>query len=179
MKHYLSVEAIDRLSAGLEPHTGAMIALLPSERDAEILVVPGYEDLDELHMTQAFLGSATMWDRLDRFELLAVMAKVAYILQPFEAQMFGRAMFNPTTSPCACYLIGGSSVADAHDLVWAALGGTGLDMLCPEQHEPWAAHMAIGYGLDEDELRFTGLPVMFDRLRIAFAADTIDLPLGR
>src|SRR5690349_17325017 len=38
-------------AAGGEPHTGAMIALLPSEADMERLAVPGGEDDEELHIT--------------------------------------------------------------------------------------------------------------------------------
>ena len=47
----------------------------------------------------------------------------------------------------------------------------------PEQHDPFLPHITAGYGVPVTDLTYTG-PVVFDRLRIAFAGVAADIMLG-
>lgn len=165
-----------RLTAQAEVHTGAMVALVPAEEDAVRLAVADYEPVDELHLTLGFLGEADNWAEPDRLQLVGRMAEAAQYMKPFDGMAFARATFNPTTNPCACYIVGGTELTPLHNQVWMRLEQ--FEQLLPPQHLPWVAHVAIGYGLDDDRLLLTGLPIHFDRLRVAFAGENVDLPLG-
>jgi hypothetical protein len=51
----------------------------------------------------------------------------------------------------------------------------------PDQHRPWAAHLAVAYSSDPalvDQVgQRVGRDIRFDRLRVAFGGDITDLPL--
>ena len=49
-----------------EPHSGAMIALMPTEEDARRLKLNGGEKAGDLHVTLYYLGEASEWPEHDR-----------------------------------------------------------------------------------------------------------------
>jgi hypothetical protein len=161
-----------------EEHTGGMIALIPRVTDAEQLRVSGGEKLDELHLTLAYLGDdVTGWTADQRNNLTARALETALGTgAPVSARIMGHAVFNPDghdgRAPCAVYLVGDSKAITPM-----------RDMLRPivehqqEQHEPHIPHVTAGYGVPFSRLKYIG-PVVFDRLRVAFAGDVYDFPLG-
>jgi hypothetical protein len=76
--------------------------------------------------------------------------------------------------------VNGATLADMRQGVCKALGKCdGYEM--PEQHEPWAAHTTLAY--DDDLAKVAEYadrvgPITFDRLRLAFGGDVLDIPLG-
>lgn len=166
-------------------HTGAMIALVPSAAEAERMAVDGGESADELHLTLAFLGEAADWSEFQRGALLDRMSEVAGWLTPVFANAFGVARWNSSgPEPVWVWNVGHGMddtyplLPDVHHYVTAALSDTaGLPDL-PQQHYPWSPHVAATYG-DVDPAamdRGTG-PLVFDRLRVAFAGYYVDFPL--
>lgn len=160
---------------GRAPHTGAMIALAPTDRDAERLEVDGYEPAEVLHVTLAFLGSASDWSDGDRLMIRATVSQLASMFSSADGMVWARAELNPTTADgCAAYLVGGEDLHDMHKMTGHITEGYDI----PPQHSPWVPHMTIGYGLESDELMETGTTVEFDRLRVSFGEeDVMDFPL--
>jgi 2'-5' RNA ligase len=167
-----------------EPHTGAMVALVPSQADAARLAVPGGEDPGELHCTLAFLGKAVDIEDDVRARMVGSLRGLVedairpdYDL-PVRADAFSVNVFNPGgDEPCLVLGVGGSDLAAVHRLVVETLRGE----QSPEQHEPWVPHITLLYtddpaGRVADVLGRTG-PVVFDRLRVAFGGEITDIPL--
>lgn len=169
---------------------GGMIALLPRDEDAQFLALPGGEDAGELHCTLWFLGEdASQWTEDQRNELVAsVRARAAELPGPVVARAFGVNHWNPDSdSPAWVWAVGddrdhdGPALHDARGLASWALEDTHDRPDTPAQHTPWVAHVTGAY--DADTWPFERMcerlgPVTFDRIRIAFADDHYDIPLG-
>lgn len=183
-----------------EEHTGSMIALVPSDEDVDALQVtdgiPTGEDPDALHLTLWFLGEAAdiptevqeaLRSEVDR---LAAQLPAATV----EPGAFGVAIWNPAgDTPCVVYNVGGHGLADVRghfeEAVQLAAGDTGWQM--PEQHAPWSAHICATYldpelfdeqhvvayetALDRIRSGRAG-PITFDRVRLTFGGEVIDVP---
>lgn len=140
--------------------TGGMIALFPRVADAQQLVVPGGEPLEDLHCTVIFLGSDVQGQ--DPTELIDQLHYVVGNFGPIEAKIFGSAIFNSTgEDPCVVYLVGQSP--DLTPLF------TGLKQFvaerypgAAEQHDPYLPHITAAYGQGVG-MSYEG-PVVFDRL---------------
>lgn len=174
-------------------HTGAMVALMPSAEDAARLAAYASEAEDQLHLTLFYLGEADQWDEASRAEVIRAMGTAAEWLQPVNAKAFGVALWNPDSdNPCWVWNIGddadhtwdsGQRLRDVHLEVQYSLedrGGESPDMpQMPDQHTPWAPHMAIGYGDIGDVGDFASAcgPIVFDRLRVGFGGQYTDFPL--
>lgn len=161
------------------PHTGGMIALIPAIEAAQMLLVPGGDEVDELHLTLGYLGDdVTGWNDDDKATLGAELRELVGGLLPIEARVFGHAVFNPDgfadRKPCAVYLVGEAPmVAGLHrevDALLARIPGV------PPGHPNFVPHITAGFGVDVADLTFTG-PVLFDRVRLALAGEHIDIPL--
>lgn len=156
-----------------------MVALVPQDVDGRRLLVAGYEPLDELHMTLGFLGPADDWDDTSRAELIGRIATIAKGLAdvaPVTGKVWATAHFNPTGEhPAAVYLVGGRILDAIHDQVSRRIP----DSVRALNHSPWIPHLTIGYGLDPSLLTETGrTDITFDRLRVAFGDERVDLPIG-
>src|SRR5690606_25325872 len=93
---FVSAEGMRQLTAAATEHTGAMIALLPSEADAARLALDDGEPAGELHCTLWFLGEAAPWTENQRSELIAaVRARAATLGGPVRAHLFGVNHWNP------------------------------------------------------------------------------------
>ncbi|MFZ4160444.1 phage minor head protein [Streptomyces griseoincarnatus] len=170
-------------------HTGAMIALVPSAEDAERLALDGGEPVDELHLTLWYLGEAAPWTEDQRNELIAlVRSRAADLSGPIVGRAFGVNHWNPgSDDPAWVWAVSddrdsdGPRLEDAHRLVVDALESTHHRPDTPAQHSPWVPHVTGTYTVDtwplEAMIDRLG-PVTFDRVRLAFAGTTTDIPLG-
>ncbi|MEU0058686.1 phage minor head protein [Streptomyces sp. NPDC006334] len=181
------------VTAAAAQHTGAMIALLPSEEDAQRLAVADGEPAGELHCTLMFLGEADDWNSEQRAALVTAVRDYAPTA-PVAARAFGAAHWNPHgDEPVWVWNVGDdreerdpygpdlqeAQVAAAYAVQDAYEAG-GLPEI-PEQHSPWHPHVTAVYSADQQ--RFHDLvervgPVVFDRIRVAFAGEHFDIPLG-
>lgn len=173
-------------------YTGAMIALMPSEADAQRLAAYTDEPAEQLHLTLYYLGEAADWDDAARARVVDAMGDSSEWLSPVQASAFGVALWNPgSESPCWVWNVGdshdsdgdrpGQTLHDVHLNVRYALEDRfGESPALPRQHTPWMPHMAISYSMD---LESPGTlvdgcgPVTFDRLRVGFGGDYTDFPL--
>lgn len=178
--------------------TSGMVALIPA--DPAALAVEGGDPVEQLHMTLAYLGEVTEWPEKYVQAVHRVAQSFAGLAaedtgdddlaapygnpKPLTANVFSHAVFNPNGAkhdPATVYLFDGDG--DRGEIEMLAHGvqsqlRTALgDIDFPEQHSPWVPHVTAGYGLPVSALSFTG-PVVFDRLRVALADDTVDYPLG-
>jgi len=104
---------------------------------------------------------------------------------PLDARIFSHAVFNPNGDnghdPATVYLLDGQGDREAiewlrNDVVSQVRNAIG-DVNMPEQHQPFLPHVTAGYGLDPNQVTYTG-PVTFDRIRVAIGDDVTDYPLG-
>lgn len=157
---------------------GAMVALIPTDADAERLAVDDGEPPGELHATLLYLGKAVDWTDDDRQAVIDAVTRVATGHGSVEADGFALSMFNPGgDEPCIVLGLGGPELDDIHTTVAAAI----TDGPVPEQRTPWIPHVTLTYTDDAAQLADltdrTG-PVVFDRIRVAFAGDHTDIPLA-
>lgn len=196
---YAFLVGADRLTSSLpkivvaaaEVRTGAMVALVPSDADAKRLKLRDGKPLDELHATLIYLGEADDISKRTREALVARLRALVVDapLRVFDAEGFGISVFNPPghgrddgkqRDTCVVLQLGGGEVDRTHTLV--ANGIRQVDGLkLPEQHVPWVPHVTLAYtdefaeALPRAVLRVG--PVTFDRLRLAFGGDVVDVPL--
>ncbi|MFF5668808.1 phage minor head protein [Streptomyces hygroscopicus] len=171
-------------------HTGAMIALMPREEDARrlALTAPGAEPADQLHLTLFYLGEGADWDAEHRADLTARIRARAEDLAPVSARAFGAAHWNANgDEPCWVWSIGddrdapGPSLDTARGAAVAALEDMHRQPDLPAQHSPWQPHVCAAYSASPallDNLEDRLGTVTFDRIRLAFAGDYTDIPLG-
>jgi 2'-5' RNA ligase len=175
-------------SSGATVQTGAMVALVPSVEDAARFAREGGEPPEELHVTLAFLGEAIDWPEENRERVIAAMNFYSGRGE-ITAEAFSVNVFNPGTSndrtPCLVMGISGDDVMDVHTGVSMDFA-SGLGQDLPPQHSPFVPHMTLRYMPDMDNMGMSayaaeamGLvgPVVFDRLRVAFADEVTDIPL--
>lgn len=158
--------------------TGGMIALFPRVDEANKLLVPGGEPLEDLHVTLAYLGEQV--SEQDPRSVMAALGQVADHTTVITARIMGHATFNPDNGPegdkdpCAVYLISDSEqLPDLHHDV-LDLATKLIDL--PQQHKPWIPHITAGYNLDSTKLTYTG-PILFDRIGYAYMGHTHFFPL--
>ncbi|MFC4060236.1 phage minor head protein [Planomonospora corallina] len=173
---------------------GAMIALMPARDDAERLAVDGGEAPDDLHLTLLYLGGpdGSAWDdnhRSDLAENVRAAARSRFS-GPVTGTAFGVNHWNPgSDEPSWVWAVGDDRdrpagaprLQDVRDAVTAALDDTRDHPEIPAQHSPWVPHVCAAYssnpGLLSDMVQRLG-PITFDRIRLAFAGDVTDIPLG-
>ena len=170
------------------------ITLMPTPEDAERLAIEGGEAADQLHLTLYFLGDdGTAWTEEQRNELIGNLRAIAasQFQGPVTAQVFGANHWNGNTdSPSWVWAVGDDpktprTLGMLHGAVCMALEEGIAEAVdppeLPEQHTPWVPHICAAYS---DELVLIIAleerlgPVTFDRIRVAFAGDHTDIPLG-
>lgn len=140
----MAIEFSDRTGE----HTGAMIALIPSEQDAARLAMDGGEPVEELHVTLCYLGQAADYTAQEQLSLAAAAAQAAEFWAPIEGEAFAPAYFNPHTQDretALVYLVGGSELYPAHERM-AGIADLMFEGRVPEQHRPWVSHLTVAYG---------------------------------
>jgi len=183
---------VSMTAAGNEAPTGAMIALVPRDEDAARLAVEGGEAQGELHCTLVYLGDAVDIDQDVRDDLAAWAREIAKQWSSVEADAFAAALFNPDgEEPCAVLVLSGNDLDEFHQ---TALADVSEIYDLPEQHQPYIPHATLlyfsqvvdGHFLTQDgsaSVDMVGLfdrvgPVVFDRIRLAYAGEITDIPLG-
>lgn len=169
-----------------EEHTGAMIALAPTEADAQRLAIGGYEAAEELHLTLAFLGEAADWTPEQQAALIAGLESTEWDASDgIEGDAFAVNHWNPRgDDPCWVLGVGGETIDETHRMVWDQLDRLQSDLAIPavtENHRPWVPHVTLAYATDTelvDALIARTGPVTFDRLRVAFGGENTYIPLG-
>lgn len=158
-------------------YSGAMVALIPAAADAADLAIPDGEPADQLHCTLLYLGEAADLDEQTRADIVDQCRAVAAGWDGMiEADGFSVAVFNPHgDDPCVVLGLSGADLAGLHDQVAEMVDVAG------EQHQPWIPHITLAYtddaGLVAEVTDRCGV-VAFDRLRVGFAGDHVDIPLG-
>ncbi|MDH6489656.1 phage minor head protein [Streptomyces sp. SAI-127] len=183
--------ANESMAAAATEHTGAMIALVPSAQDVERLALDDGEPAEELHCTLWFLGTAADWDEDQRNELIAgVRARAQNLPGPVPAVAFGVNHWNPASEdPAWVWAVGddpdaGDETATLHEarlIAQDALEDGHNNPDLPRQHTPWVAHTTGAYTKDTWPLEAMADrlgPLTFDRIRVAFAGEATDIPLG-
>ncbi|MEZ7005838.1 phage minor head protein [Streptomyces sp. AD55] len=179
-------------AAGGSEHTGGMIALVPTEADVQRLALDNGEMADELHLTLWYLGSdVTDWTSDQRAELIdGIRARAEQLPGPVAAAAFGINHWNPHgEDPVWVWAVGDApdqdddapSLNEARWLAVDALESTHQRPDTPAQHSPWVAHVTGAYTSETWPLEAMTErlgPIRFDRIRIAFAGDHTDIPLG-
>lgn len=174
-------------------HSGAMIALVPTAEDAARLALDrtGAEATDELHLTLFYLGQGSDWPEDQRAALITELRnRVPDIGQAIAGRAFGANQWNgDSDEPSWVWSVGDDpgrapddpTLEAAHWAAVYALEDLHGQPEIPGQHTPWAAHICAAYDADPDllpELNQRLGPVRFDRIRVAFAGETTDIPLG-
>ncbi|WP_316959587.1 phage minor head protein [Streptomyces sp. TRM68367] len=183
----LRKDVMDEVTAAAEVHTGAMVALMPSEEDVERLAFEDGEPPEELHLTLCYLGEGADWTDDQRNELAGLIrARAEGLGAPVAARAFGVNHWNPGEDGVWVWAVGddrdqdGPGLATVHNLVYDALESTHERPEVPAQHSPWAAHVTGAYTGDRWPLKVMldrlG-PITFDRIRLAFAGEHTDIPL--
>lgn len=177
-------DSVYAIVAAAEVHSGAMVALIPTAQHAERLAVEGGEPAGELHLTLAYLGEAADLGDAGQQDVIDAVSTAANGLPLLDAEVFAVSAFNPGDTSgrdtCLVYGLSGDMLDAVHDLIDDALFGGFVDAPIPSQHRPWNAHITAEY--TGDLSRIAALagnvgPVRFDRLRLAFGDDHIDIPL--
>ncbi|UWP85890.1 hypothetical protein Dfulv_17225 [Dactylosporangium fulvum] len=154
-----------------------MIALIPAEQDAARLAVDGGLPAEELHLTLAYLGKADTIDADTRHALVDAVTKAVDGLPAIEGQAFAPAVFNPgSDEPCRVLVVGGDLLDAVHHFLVETIALPPAD-----RHAPWLPHITIAPDGAFDQLEDLADrigPVRFDRLRIAFAGENVDIPLA-
>lgn len=166
---------------------GAMIALMPTVEDAERLAIEGGEDAEQLHLTLRYLGKGADFDEASRAAIVDSVRALAEGMPPITSKIFGAAHWNGNgDEPSWVWSVGddpehGQSLEAAQGMAEEALLMAPMDVELPSPHTPWVAHVCGAYSDELDliipmEERLG--PVTFDRVRVAFAGDHTDIPLG-
>ena len=167
-------------------HTSAVVMLVPTAEDAERLAVEGGEPAGELHVTLAYLGDAAHLGEAGQQDVIDAVSTAVNGLPVVEAEIFSVAAFNPPNSSaaddgrdrtsCLVWGLSGDLIDAVHSVVEDALSAVDR----PLQHRPWHAHITA---LISDDLAQIPVlaervgPVTFDRVRMAFAGQHVDIPL--
>jgi 2'-5' RNA ligase len=176
------------LTAAAEVHTGAMVALRPSAEDAARLAVDGGEPADQLHTTLMYLGAAADIPEGAQSRIIEAIRGLAEGMPPLTVDGFAVSAFNPGDAndrdPCIVLGLSGDGLDDVHGHVVEALLNLQSEpagFTLPEQHAPWQPHITLIYTDDMsmvEKLADRVGPVTFDAIRVAFAGEVTDIPLG-
>ncbi|UVT31818.1 RNA ligase [Gordonia phage Kewpiedoll] len=161
--------------AEAEPRTDGMIALMPAESDLGVMLFEGIGETDP-HLTVIYLPDGGTLDEVGRNSILSTVTRLAETRQPIIGELFARAEFNAsddTKDQCAVWLVNGVDVGRLHDDLRAALG----DRVPPSEYGAFVPHITAGYNMAADRLPVGG-SVQFDRVRVSFAGESVDIPLG-
>lgn len=172
-----------------EPHSGAMIALVPA--DPAPFLINGGETADGLHLTLRYLGDSDDMPDDVVTTLKAEVEQAADQLGSVAGRVFGAAVWNASgDEPCLVLSVGDEAepnrtLNEVHLAAMAAASAATTDEWAePDNHSPWVAHVALLYA-DVAELHaalplaaaMEG-PIQFDRLRLALGGESWDYPLG-
>lgn len=171
------------VTAATTPHTGSMLALVPTEEDARRLAVDGGEPWEDLHLTLGYFGEADLIPDEVRTQLMAMVSSVAEEMPTIVCNGFAVSSFNPgTETACAVLVPSGGNLEHAYrefmEEVPSIFAESGMSMRT--QHSPWIPHVTLKYTQDTDVSDYASRigPLTFDRVRLAFGEQVYDMPLS-
>jgi len=173
--------------------SGAMIALMPSEENAQRLRVGGGEIAEQLHLTLYFLGEGADWENQGRESLTNALIDRFAEEGPIivQARAFGVSHWNgDRDNPCWVLSVTNlpeedreedyTSLEKLRSVVTETLEAEEINI--PSQYTPWAPHVCLAYTDDvslTEELQKRLGAITFDRVRVAFAGDYTDIHLNK
>lgn len=166
-------------------HTGAMIALVPSEKDLDRLAIEDGEPREELHLTLWFLGEAVNFDEDSKNSLESGLRELCLDLElsAVTGMAFGVNHWNPFSDDPAWVLgVGNTNEGDNLEDFKAISQEVITDFEIPVNHTPWVPHVTLAYSKDlsfHDELQSRVGEITFDKLRLAFGDDVRDISLAK
>jgi 2'-5' RNA ligase len=182
-------------SATGEPHTGAMVALVPARPEAWTL--RDGEPATALHLTLGYLGESDLIPLPALATIQAGLDQLAAGTAPIDGRVFGASVWNTTGDmPSLNLAVGtpGDGLERLRESVWTLIGRAGVAggptalWSPPENHHPWVAHVCVMYGDHEFGLEpfyaavsaATQLEgdITFDRIRLAYGGQAYDFPLA-
>jgi 2'-5' RNA ligase len=141
------------------PVAASMIAALPSASSLEELGIEFTEELP--HVTLSFLGSG---DEMP--EAATSVFESINVEGPIEVTIAGFGALGGEDPPATVLFLNGGDLAALREL--AQVNGQ------PEQHEPFIAHITIGYGVSMEGLEdLRGSTIVLDRVALVGEANTI------
>jgi 2'-5' RNA ligase len=163
-------------------HSGAMIALVPSEADLSRLALVGGVPRDELHLTLRYLGKAS---DIPAEALATISDGLPALTGTHDVQSangYASHAFNygaPDAETALVLLVQETpKMKRLYDDVSGLLASTGVSF--PPEYDPWLAHVTLVCSDDltklADVARKVG-SITFDRVRFAVAGEVIDYPL--
>lgn len=171
---------------GESEHTSVVVTLVPTAEDAARLAVDGGEPAEELHATLAYLGDAAALGAHGWQDVIDAVSAAVNGMPQVEAGIFSVNVFNPPGgsqpddgrdhSTCLVWGLSGDEIDAVHAVVAGSLTGIGSG----EQHRPWHAHITAVFSGDLSLIPVLAErcgPVTFDRVRLIFAGQAIDIPL--
>lgn len=169
-------------------HTGAMVALIPTEADLDKLVldpaIEGAEPREELHLTLFYLGDAADISADAQQQILDAVTQQVDDLHAVPGQAFGVNLWNPQSeSPAWVVAVGDRTRPNVLATFRHGIGGVLAeidDLAMPEQHTPWVPHVCVAYSHAVDlvtEIVPKLGEITFDRVRVAFAGEVTDISL--
>lgn len=155
-----------------EPQTGAMIALIPSEEDAQRLIVPGGERPEDLHVTLCYWADAEALGNVYLLDLHRAAISIASNFPAIMGAAFGYAVFNPGEEACTVLEINGDDI-DIVRMGLVEMTGDG------DTKSPWNAHMTLKYGSVPNATIVDRLgPITFTHIRVAVGDGYTEYPLS-
>ena len=165
----------------VEKNTGAMVALIPSEAHAKELTFRGSRPQGDLHSTLFFLGEAADIHPLLQ-EGLSKGIQMLSTFSPVEGRVDGHAVLgqnDPEHDTVSAYIwsSGYGALPSLKANITSQLSALGIGY--SRKFYPWLAHITIADGVSHTEKIATrcGRDVVFDRVRLAFGEEIIDVPL--
>jgi hypothetical protein len=178
-------------------HTGTMIALLPTDADAQRITIDGGEEPEELHVTLMYLGEAALIPPEIRNRLIERVIDCASRLPTIIGEIFSVNLFNPAVGqtvaassdtgkePCVVWGVCGELLEIAHNAFYGPIRSvfSSEGVTIYPQHAPWIPHITAAYVAPDDDVDLSVFAdrvgvVTFDRVRIVFGDEIHDIPLG-
>lgn len=150
--------------------TGAMVALYPSPEVARSLAVKGGTAKDDLHLTLAFLGSASMITDADA--LRNAVGRWASTTPKFTGKISGTGQFTALAQPVTYASVDIPSLPSAREDLVGRLERAG----CPPSIEHgFTPHVTLSDGTKN--LKVDATPVTFDHVALKLGDERWDFPL--
>lgn len=162
----LAESILEEAAAG---NTGAMVALYPRPSIAKAMAIDGGEDVDELHITLAFLGKAA---DLDGDKLKDVVKAFAAACPPIAGSVSGKGLFVGGDKPVTYASADLPGLAPERERLVELLDKAGLPVSSEHGFTP---HMTLAY--DDRDVDVKPRKLRFTNVTIKLGDERIDYPL--
>lgn len=153
--------------------TSAMVAFYPSAALAQAIAVPGGLEVDDLHMTLAFLGDVT--DEWDTDALTACVAGWAAACGPMTGEISGKGLFTAGELPVTYASLDLPGLPAQRELLVTMLTRAGFP---PSMTHGFTPHMTIAYDDLPDWAPPADPAVTFDTVSLVLGPDRTDYRLA-